>query len=243
MEWHPLVRKEEKNMKREIILIQNIPSIIWGDTSEKLYLFVHGKMSNKESAEGFAEIANSKGYQVLSFDLPEHGERNDADYQCNIWNGIHDLKVIGDYARSNWNNISLYGCSLGAYFSLHAYSDMLFHHCLLQSPILDMEYLIHRMFSWFDVTEERLEKENEIPTPIDILSWDYYCYVKAHPIEKWSSPTSILYGSLDQLQSRAIMDHFSSNFRCDLTVSEGSDHPFAGVEQIGIAKQWLIDHI
>ena len=230
-------------MEKEKLLIQNIPSIIWGEKSDRVYLFVHGKMSNKESAEDFARIAHSKGYQVLSFDLPEHGERHNSDCRCDIWNGIHDLKVIGEYARYHWKNLSLYASSLGAFFSLHAYSDMLFKQCLLQSPIIDMEYLIHRMFDWFNVTEEKLEKEKEILTPIDILSWDYYCYVKAHPIEKWSSSTSILYGSLDQLQSRAVMDLFAQRFHCTLTASEGSDHPFAGEEQVAIVMQWINDNI
>ena len=50
----------------------------------------------KEYAEKFAEIAEKKGYQTISFDLPEHGERKDSSYRCDIWNGMHDLTVIGD---------------------------------------------------------------------------------------------------------------------------------------------------
>ena len=230
-------------MLKKKILIHNIPAIIWGDKSDQVYLFVHGKMSSKESAEDFAKIASSRGYQVLSFDLPEHGERDNTNYRCDIWNGIHDLKLVGDYVQSNWTNISLYACSLGAYFSLHAYPDIPFNQCLFQSPILDMEYLIQRMFHWFGVTEERLEREKYIPTPIDILSWDYYCYVKAHPIEKWFSPTSILYGNMDQLQSRAVMDYFTEQFHCFLTVADGCDHPFSGEEQAAIATQWIADNL
>lgn len=39
------------------IKINDIPAIVWGEKSDKVYLFVHGKMSSKESAEVFAEIA------------------------------------------------------------------------------------------------------------------------------------------------------------------------------------------
>jgi uncharacterized protein len=230
-------------MTRENLIISNIPSILWGEPSDKLYLFVHGKMSDKESAEGFAEIAVAKGYQVLSFDLPEHGDRKNEDYRCDICNGIHDLKVIGDYARSRWKSLSLYGCSLGAFFSLHAYKDVPFERCLLQSPVLDMEQLINNMFLWFNVTEERLEVEKETPTPIDTLSWDYYRYVKEHPINEWASPTYILYGSLDQLQSLTVMKHFTERFHCTLTVSKGSDHPFSGDGDTRIVTTWLAKHI
>jgi hypothetical protein len=99
------------------------------------------------------------------------------------------------------------------------------------------------MFTWFDVTEERLKDEKKIPTPIDILSWDYYCYVKEHPIDIWPSPTCILYGSLDQLQSRTIMDRFAQEFHCSLTVSEGSDHPFSSDKEVEIAVQWITENI
>ncbi len=57
--------------------ISNIPAVLWGDKSEKIFIAVHGNMSNKEDAviQILAEEADRKGYQVLSFDLPEHGER------------------------------------------------------------------------------------------------------------------------------------------------------------------------
>ncbi len=64
-------------MKIEKIKINNIPSIIWGEKSWKVFIAVHGNMSNKEDdvIKILAEEVTSKGYQVLSFDLPEHGER------------------------------------------------------------------------------------------------------------------------------------------------------------------------
>ena len=57
--------------------ISNIPAVLWGEKSEKVFIAVHGNISNKEDAviQILAEEANRKGYQVLSFDLPEHGER------------------------------------------------------------------------------------------------------------------------------------------------------------------------
>lgn len=35
-------------MKIERIKINNIPSIIWGEKSSKVFIAVHGNMSNKE---------------------------------------------------------------------------------------------------------------------------------------------------------------------------------------------------
>lgn len=225
------------------IEIENIPAIVWGKPSDKIYIFVHGKMSSKESAHGFAEIAVERGYQVLSFDLPEHGERKDKNYQCNVWNGVHDLEVIGTYVQENWRNINLFGCSLGAYFSLLTYKNHPIKKCLFQSPILDMEHLICKMFKWFDVTEELLREKQEIFTPIDTLSWDYYCYVKRHLIDKWDIPTAIIYGTEDNLQSRTVIDSFAKKFNSDVTVSLGSEHDFHTKEQSQAVIQWLKKYI
>lgn len=63
-------------MKKELLTINGIPAILWGNASDKIYIHVHGKMSRKEYAESFAAIAERKGYQTLSFDLPEHGGKN-----------------------------------------------------------------------------------------------------------------------------------------------------------------------
>ncbi len=37
------------------------------------------------------------------------------------------------------------------------------------------------MMQWFDVSGERLCREQEVDTPIDVLPWKYYRYVKEHP--------------------------------------------------------------
>lgn len=225
------------------IYIENIPAIIWGEKSSKAYIFIHGKMSNKESAVGFAKIAESKGYQTISFDLPEHGERTDYEYKCNIMNGITDLTKIGDYVFRNWKTVSLFGCSLGAFFSLHAYRDKHFENCLFQSPIVNMEYLIGQMFIWFDITEEKLRKQREIPTPIDTMSWPYYQYVKEHPIDKWTTETHILYGAKDNLQSPSVINDFASEFNCHLTIYENSEHPFMDESDGIIVTTWMNDSI
>lgn len=230
-------------MIQQRIEIAGIPAIIWGGESDKVWLCVHGKMSSKEEFSRFAAIAARKGYQVLSFDLPQHGERINEEARCDIWNGVHDLSVVGTYAFEKWKDVSLYGCSLGAYFSLHAYQNQTFSKCLFQSPILDMEYLIRQMMLWFDVSQARLAREQEIDTPIDPLRWDYYQYVLTHPIVKWDSPTSILFGGRDNLQTLGIVNRFAAQFGCTVTVSEHSEHPFMAPKDGAIVSKWLSDNI
>ena len=72
----------------EKFIVEDIPAVLWGEPSDKIYIYVHGKQGYKEYAEGFAEVAEDKGYQTLSFDLPKHGERKDKPEPCDIWQGI-----------------------------------------------------------------------------------------------------------------------------------------------------------
>lgn len=230
-------------MKTEHLTIGTIPCILWGEPQEKIYIHVHGKQSRKEYAEQFAEIAESKGYQTLSFDLPEHGERVGENVRCDVWNGVHDLNVIADYAFSHWDSVSLFACSLGAYFSLNAYTDRKFEKCLFQSPIVDMKWLVTHMMLWSGVSEQELRDKKEIPTEIDTLRWDYYRYIFENPVLKWPFPTAVLYGGKDKLQPLSSLQAFCEQFGAKLTVSENSEHPFMGKEDFGIVDMWIRENI
>ena len=228
-------------MESYALTVDGIPSLIWGGPSEKVHIYVHGKMSRKEHAERFAAIVEGKGFQTLSFDLPEHGERSgDHARRCDVWNGVHDLGAIAEYAFDRWSEVALFACSLGAYFSLNAYADRRFSKCLFLSPIVDMAYLIDRMFEWNGVTEALLREKREIYTPLDTLRWDWYQYARSHPVARWDTPTSILYGDRDELQSREVIERFAHNFGCGLTVSAGSEHAFMAPAEVVALERWLI---
>ena len=229
-------------MKTQKFMLGDIPAILWGEDSNRVYVHVHGKMSRKEYAESFAAIAETKGYQTLSFDLPEHGERTDSK-RCDVWDGVSDLRTISDYAFANWERVSLYACSIGAYFSLNAYNTMPFEKALFQSPIVDMEWLVKNMMLWSGVTEAELESKKEIPSPVDTLRWDYYQYIIPHPITQWNIPTAILYGGKDNLQPEESVRAFAEKFGCSLTVSENSEHPFMAQSDAPIVENWLCRNI
>ena len=84
------------------LMIEGIPAILWGASSNKLFIAVHGNMSRKDddAIVIFAEEAIEKGYQVLSFDLPEHGDRKGEDYGCKVQNCVSDLTAIVEYAKT-----------------------------------------------------------------------------------------------------------------------------------------------
>ncbi|WP_094606860.1 IS1595 family transposase ISBth19 [Sporomusa silvacetica DSM 10669] len=233
-------------MIKENLKIGNIPAILWGEKSDKLFVVVHGNMSDKadDAIVVFAEEATVIGYQVLSFDLPEHGDRKVETYACKVQNCVQDLNSIMRYAQSLSNNISVFACSMGAYFSLLAYSHDPLKQCLFLSPVVNMERIINNMMIWFSISKNRLKTEKEVSTPIgQTLYWDYYCYVKEHPIVAWNNRTSILYGSEDNLCEFDVVSMFAERFDCDLQVMEHGEHYFHTEEQLQFLRQWLKKHI
>jgi hypothetical protein len=229
-------------MIRIDLKIEGIPAILWGKPSDKLFIAIHGNMSSKDDdvIVIFAEEAIEKGYQVLSFDLPEHGDRKSEDYLCKVQNCVSDLTAIVGYAQTISNNISVFACSMGVYFSLLAYRELPLEQCLFLSPVLNIEHIINNMMTWFNVSEERLKMEKEVETPIgQILYWDYYCYVKSHPIDTWDKPTAILSGSDDNISELDVVSDFARRFRCKLQVLEHGEHYFHTDEQLRYFRQWL----
>ena len=55
-----------RNMKTQPFQIGMIPAVLYGESAEQGYLFLHGQMGCKEEAEAFAQVVCPKGYQVLS---------------------------------------------------------------------------------------------------------------------------------------------------------------------------------
>lgn len=223
--------------------INNIPSIIWGEKSSKVFIAIHGNMSNKEDKviEILANKVTNKGYQLISFDLPEHGERKmDTNYLCKVQNCVNDLKQIIEYAKVNYNEINIWACSIGAYFSLLAYKDEDLKQCLFLSPVVNMKIIIENMMLWSNTTEKELNEKQEIKTDFgQTLYWDYYLYVKENPITNWNKKTYILYGNKDNMQNESIIKDFSNEFNCDLTILKNGEHYFHTEEQLKFYNDWL----
>ena len=230
-------------METKRIKINNIPSIIWGEKSSKVFIAIHGNMSNKEDKviEILANKVTNKGYQLISFDLPEHGERKiDTNYLCKVQNCVNDLKQIIEYAKVNYNEINIWACSIGAYFSLLAYKDEDLKQCLFLSPVVNMKIIIENMMLWSNTTEKELNEKQEIKTDFgQTLYWDYYLYVKENPITNWNKKTYILYGNKDNMQNENIIKDFSNEFNCDLTILRNGEHYFHTEEQLNFYNDWL----
>lgn len=73
-----------KKMIKKNILIDKIPAILWGETSPKIFIAVHGNMSSNDlPISMLAEETIPLGYRVLSFDLPGfYGDRKNDVTLC-----------------------------------------------------------------------------------------------------------------------------------------------------------------
>ena len=167
-------------------------------------------------------------------------EKENTTYLCKVQNCVKDLKSVIEYAKKNYNEINLWACSMGAYFSLLAYKDENIRQCIFLSPVVDMKVIIDNMMLWSNTTENELREKQEIKTDFgQTLYWDYYKYVKDNPITNWNKKTYILYGNKDNMQNEDLIKNFSNKFNCDLLILEKGEHYFYTEEQLDYYKKWL----
>lgn len=81
-------------MRTERISIQGIPAVVCGEPSERVFLFVHGQNGSKEEAIDFTTHVCRKGWQVVGFDLPEHGERKHETGRFYPWIAVPELQSV-----------------------------------------------------------------------------------------------------------------------------------------------------
>lgn len=230
-------------MKTERFTLKNIPLLLIGEPSRKVYLYVHGKNGSKEEALDFAELACPAGYQVLALDLPEHGERKNAPERLLPWVVLPELQLIYQYAKVHWRSVSLRATSIGAWFSMLALQAKPLRSALLLSPVVDMENLITNMMQWANVSEAQLKEAGEVSTDFDeTLSWQYLCWVREHPY-RWKVPTQVLYGAMDNLTSRAVLEQFKQRTGAHLTIMEEGEHWFHTELQLAVLQEWERAHI
>ena len=200
-------------------MIGHIPSVLWGETSPRVFLYVHGQGGNREEASFLASIVCEMGWQVLSFDLPEHGDRKGRELPCTMPQCVEDTQKIWAYAHEHWQTVGLFGVSMGAYIALAATANEPPAFAWLLSPTVAMGKTIEAMMRRDAVTPEALKKAGRIQTAVgQVYWWADYTFVALHPA-RTACKTTILYGAKDDLTSLSDMQEFVKANDCELTVS------------------------
>lgn len=227
-------------METQSIFVNKVPAIVWGPPSTRVFLYVHGKGGSKEEAAAFSEIVCRRGVQVLSVDLPEHGQRKAETAAFDPWHAVPELQGVMDYAKKRWKSVSLFANSIGAWFGLLSFGSEPLEQCLFVSPVVDMKRLVADMMSRANVSEAQLRQRRLIPTELgETLSWAYWEYILAHPVAHWAVPTWVLYGERDGLTDRETIEGFCRKFHCDLTVMANGEHWFHTPEQLAFLGSWV----
>lgn len=196
---------------------------------KKLAIYVHGKGGNAGEAGHYRPLLSGFGYDVVGFDYRAQ----------NPWEAREEFPPFFESEKRGFDSLLLIANSIGAYFAMSSLSALHVDRALFISPIADMEKLICDMMKWANVTEDELRARGEIPTEFgETLSWDYLCYVRAHPIV-WSVPSRILYGEHDSLTSFETIPDFAKRIGAPLTVMKGGEHWFHTEEQMKFADGWI----
>ncbi|MBQ8333949.1 MAG: alpha/beta hydrolase [Clostridia bacterium] len=221
-------------MKTETLCIDGIPAVLYGEASEKIVLWLHGKYGRKEEALTLSPIFCEAGWQVLAVDLPEHGERaNAADEhtaggapkKCYPWVVIPEWQAVVQWLRERYSRIIFCAVSMSAWFLMRAFRSERFEHCLMISPIVDMRLLIEDKMKKAGITASDLGWKQSLPDADgEMIVWDFYAYAAYQPISRWETPTEILYARGDTLQPEEIMQKFARRFGCGLTVIDGEHY-------------------
>lgn len=194
---------------------------------KQLIIYIHGKGGNAEEAEHYKPLF--KESDVIGFDYKSEKP----------WEAKDEFLRFYNEQSKGYSDVILIANSIGAYFSMCSLFHKNISKAFFISPIVDMEKLISDMIVWADVTEDKLKQEKEIATSFgEILSWDYLCYVREHPIS-WNIPTYILYGEKDNLTSKETISAFSKRIGAKLTVAENTEHWFHTDKQMKVLDDWI----
>ena len=246
-------------MKRHDFSIANnnrsIPAILWGGPHDRVLICVHDCMASKEdpTITLAVEIAEGKEFCCLCFDLPGHGLRScESDYPFTPWNASKDLASVYNYAKNSFQEISIFACGIGAYLTMLIYPDISPKQLLFLSPTINVESSICSMMEHCGFTEEQLEKEGFLAYPDGrILDWEYYCYVKKHPINyihkhfifrphpQEPTPMAILHGEQDAIVPWREAAGFSGRYNAYFLLLQNGDHTFHTKTQRKVLSQWL----
>ena len=197
---------------------------------KQLIIYVHGMGGSADEAEHYKQLFPNG--DVIGF-----------DYKVQTpWQAKEEFAKYYDNIRKGYDEIILIANSLGAYFSLCSLGGKAISKTFLISPIVDMERLIMDMMSADSISESELEDKKEITTKTSaVLSWEYLCYVRQHPI-KWDKPTYILYGGNDMMTSLETIKRFADKASAKLAIMENGEHWFHTDEQMEYLDKWIRDN-
>ncbi len=183
-------------------------------------IYIHGKGGNSAEAGHYNSLFF--GYEVIGF-----------DYRAQTpWEAKKEFTEFFSEAGRKYESVILIANSIGAFFTMNADINGKIKKAYFISPIVDMEKLISDMLTWSGIGEDELCREGELEASSgEVLSWEYLCYVREHPLN-WTLPTHIIYGENDELTSFETISAFAAKTGATLDTMAGGEHWFHTPEQM-----------
>ena len=131
-------------MQIERIMIGDIPAKLFrADRPQLTVLALHGFGGSKDSwaIQGLAERLCGKGCNILAFDWPCHGERNEACSELTVERCIEDLLSVERFAESEYGGrTSVFATSFGGFVLLNRMErhPHAFERIVLRVPAVNM---------------------------------------------------------------------------------------------------------
>lgn len=216
-----------------------IPALRWGNPGRRAVVGVHGQFSSKLDPvmAQCGEVIASRGDQLITFDLPAHGDRQD-DKAFNAMIASSEVKAFAQLARSQSTDVSLLASSIGVYFSLCDTPVGAFERAWLVSPLIDLEDYIRDVMAEYSVTDEQLETATVIDTPRAVLEWPYLRFVVEHPA-RLEIPSWTIRGDQDEVVPLETLNRFVSAPDFELVQIEGGRHFLGQPPHLDAVIKWF----
>lgn len=181
-------------------------------------VYIHGKGGSAQEAAHFKPLF--PGRNVIGMEYSAQTP----------WQAKDEFGAFFDALCQKYASISLIANSIGAFYAMHAGIDAQITQAFFISPVVDLEKQIQdkiRQDACSGVQQNDSQEGEK-----------YLTFVRTHPL-RWHAPTSILYGSGDELTPRNVITAFANKIGARLTVMEGGEHWFHTPEQMRFLDQWL----
>lgn len=225
--------------KPEELLLDGVPALRWGKPGGRAVVGVHGQFSNKHDPvmARCGDVIASWGDQLITFDLPAHGDRQD-DKAFTPMDASPEVRAFARLARSQSTEVSLLANSIGAYFSLCDTPAGTFERAWMVSPLLDLEYYIRDIMAEYSVTDEQLEAQTVIDTPRGVLERSYLRFVEEHPA-RLNAPSWMIRGDQDEMVPLNALSRFVGAPGVELVQVEGGQHFLGQPPHLDTVVAWF----
>ena len=224
-------------MKISRFAMEQTPIVIYGEETDRAFLFFHWENRNCFAIEPFAELALAHGWQVVDAEMAQSGE-TEEQRALHPWQPVLFLKNLLVHAKRRWENIGVFADSVGAWLCMLAFEGAGVERCLFLSPVLDMADVIASKLDQAGITPAQLRRQKTVSAGEYELTYDYFRWLQRHRAHALCENTAVLLGGQDPLVSKSSVQRFVGKEGAIITTLPGCDHWFETERAQQFAQDW-----